>query len=421
MKLNWKKTSMIFSLLLILLLSLAVVSAEELESSDSVSDGIDSQVPEVNINSDSGGVSGGHPDSIPFSGNAVSSGSGVNTVHHSDSNSRSGEAIVFIGNCEGTVVENNDIRTYNNNDGGSDNLNAVSNDYDYSISVKNITATEKTNVTIIANVKNYETPVNSGFARFLLWRDGDTDVDEIVPVVNGQGILNIKLPSASNTPSLNWECLAAFYDEYGDYQANTTFYTQIKRAVNPTTIFVGDIVGKMGKKVTLVANVYDTDGLKVTSGKLTFTVNGKTYTVDVKNGKASKTITAPFVGIYTVKVNYKGVGAYKASSAKFKLASDLKAKIGYYKSITVKKGAKKYYKITLTNYFTKKPLKSFKVKFKVKINKKTWKTYTLKSNSKGVIKWSTKKLSVGTHNVKISSAYKYFKINLKGKIIVKRK
>ena len=38
MRLNLKKTSMIFSLLLILLLSLAVVSAEDLESTDSFGD-----------------------------------------------------------------------------------------------------------------------------------------------------------------------------------------------------------------------------------------------------------------------------------------------------------------------------------------------------------------------------------------------
>ena len=388
MRLNLKKTSMIFSLLLILLLSLAVVSAEDLESTDSF-------------------------------GDAQISDSDVYLVD-SDSSDTINQAIAIEENSENNDIDDSDILDSSEIDYKSDNLKAVA-DVNYSISVKNISATENTNVTIIANVKNYDTPVSSGFARFLLWRDGDTDVDEIVQVVDGQGILNIKLPSASNTPSLNWQCLAAFYDGNGDYQVNTTFYTQIKRAVNPTTIFVGDIVGKMGKKVTLVANVYDTDGLKVTSGKLTFTVNGKTYTVDVKNGKASKTITSPFVGLYTVKVNYKGVGAYKASSGKFKLASDLKAKIGYYKTLTVKKGAKKFYKITLTNYFTKKPLKSFKVKFKVKVNKKTWKTYTLKSNSKGIIKWSTKKLSVGTHSVKINSAYKYFSTNLKGKIIVKRK
>ena len=75
--------------------------------------------------------------------------------------------------------------------------------------------------------------------------------------------------------------------------------------------------------------------------------------------------------------------------------------------------------MTLTNYFTNKRLKYFKMKLKVKINKKTWKTYTVKSNSKGIIKWSTKRLARGTHSVKIKSAYKNFSFNLKSKIIVR--
>ena len=388
MKLNLKKTSMIFSLLLILLLSLAVVSAEDLESADSFGD---AQISDSDI-----------------------------YLADSDSSDTSNQAIAIEENSENNDMDGSDVLDSSEIGFKSDNLKAVA-DVNYSISVKNISATENTNVTIIANVKNYDTPVNFGYVLFGLWDNDGQDIREIVPVENGQAVLKIKLPLISKTSARNWLCAADFYDENYNYLTDTNFLTQIKKAVNPTEILVNNIVGKMGKKVTLVAKVYDEDGLLVTGGKVTFTVNGKSYTVDVKNGKASKTITSPFVGIYTVKVNYKGVGAYKASSAKFKLGSDLKAKIGYYKTLTVKKGAKKFYKITLVNYFTKKPLKSFKVKFKVKINKKTWKTYTLKSNSKGIIKWSTKKLSVGTHSVKINSAYKYFSTNLKGKIVVKRK
>lgn len=388
MKLNLKKTSMIFSLLLILLLSLAVVSAEDLESTDSVGD---AQISDSDV-----------------------------YLSDSDSSDNSNQAIAIEENSGNNDIDDSDVLDSSEIDYKSDNLKAVA-DVNYSISVKNISATENTNVTIIANVKNYDTPVDFGYVLFSLWDNDGQDIREIVPVENGQAVLKIKLPLISKTSAVNWLCTADFYDENYNYLTDTNFLTQIKKAVNPTEILVNNIVGKMGKKVTLVAKVYDEDGLLVTGGKVTFTVNGKSYTVDVKNGKASKTITSPFVGIYTVKVNYKGVGAYKASSAKFKLGSDLKAKIGYYKTLTVKKGAKKFYKITLVNYFTKKPLKSFKVKFKVKINKKTWKTYTLKSNSKGIIKWSTKKLSVGTHSVKISSAYKYFSTNLKGKIVVKRK
>ena len=391
MKSNYKKIGIIFSLLFILLISLAMVSAEEIASdsddltlSDDV-DAINNDYEDVEL--ESAEVSSENPDS--------------NLNDNSD------------------VIKSEDQEILNDNGKESKNvLGAVADSY--TISVKNVSGTENTNVNIVATVKKNSAAANSGYVVFALWTEGDDDIVGYANVENGQAVLNIKLPSVSKISALKWICDAYYTEDGSACQASTTFMAQIKRAVNPTTVLTSNIVGKMGKKVTLVAKVYDTDGLKVNSGTLTFTVNGKSYKVSVKNGKASKTITTPFLGIYTVKAKYNGIGAYKPSSSKFKLASDLKMKYSYYKTFTVKKGAKKYYKITLTNYYTKKPLKSFKIKFKVK-TKKTWKTYNLKSNSKGIIKWSTKKLSVGTHNVKICSPYKYMKFTLKGKIIVKKK
>ena len=196
--------------------------------------------------------------------------------------------------------------------------------------------------------------------------------------------------------------------------SKTTLSSKSKKStfvVAPTTI------GKMGKKVALQARVIDSNGKKVKSGTLTFILKGKYYKVKVKNGLAKKIIICPFLGIYNVKAKYNGDSTYKASSARFKLGSDLKVKHKYSKSITVRKGSKQYYRITVINQYTKKALKKFKIKVKVKTNKK-WKTYTIKSNSKGVASLSTKKLSAGTHNVLICSAYKYIKTNLKAKIVV---
>ena len=181
--------------------------------------------------------------------------------------------------------------------------------------------------------------------------------------------------------------------------------------VAPTTI------GKMGKKVVLQARVIDSDGKKVKSGTLSFILKGKYYKVKVKNGLAKKAIISPFLGIYNVKAKYNGDSTYKASSTRFKLGSDLKVKHKYSKSIQVRKGSKQYYKITVINQYTKKALKNFKIKVKIKTNNK-WKTYTVKSNSKGVASLSTKNLSAGTHSVLICSAYKYIKTNLKAKIVV---
>lgn len=388
MKLKFKKMSILFSLLFILLISLAVVSAEEI--SDSTDLGLSDDSIAID-NEDIGDLN-------------------LAAVETGDDD-LSLAAVETEGN-EDLSSEPESQEPLNANNGDDEVLSADS----YSISVKNITANEGTYVNIVANVKNNGASVSGGTVKFALWTANGKDIEEYVSVKDGQATLNIKLPMASETSNLKWLCGAYYYGTDNYYKAQTTFLVEIKRTSIPTKIVTNNILGKMGKKVTLTANVYDDNGLRVNGGTLTFTLNGKSYKVNVKDGKASKTITSPFVGIYKVKVKYNGVGAYKASANSFKLGSDLKILYKYYKTLVLKKGAKKFYKITLTNYFTNKPLKKFKIKFKVK--SKSWKTYTLKSNSKGIVKWSAKKLSVGTHKVKICSAYKIFKFNLSGKIIV---
>ena len=54
----------------------------------------------------------------------------------------------------------------------------------------------------------------------------------------------------------------------------------------------------------------------------------------------------------------------------------------------------------------KKVIKGVKVKIKVYTGKKA-KTYTLKTNTKGIAKLNVNKLKVGTHKVVVTSANKY--------------
>ena len=397
MKMKFKEISIIFSLLFILLISLAVVSAEEISDSENLSLYDNSESIDNDYEND-------------FNLETVES-----TSVNQDSNIDEEISDVLESSVPETDISQASDEILSQNQESSNIISAESNGY--SISVKNISANEGTTVNIVANVYKDNNPVSGGYVFFGLWTANGSPVEEIKEVSNGQAVLNIKLPKASELSAYNWICLAEYTDDNGDY-TNATFLVQIKK-IYSTEILASNILGKMGKKVTLVAYVYDEDGYKVNVGTVTFTVNGKSYKVAVKNGKASKTITSPFVGIYNVKVAYKGVDNYKSSKGSFKLGSDLRIKTVYYKTMSVKKGAKKYFKMTLTNYFTNKRLKYFKMKLKVKINKKTWKTYTVKSNSKGIIKWSTKKLARGTHSVKIKSAYKNFSFNLKSKIIVR--
>ncbi len=78
----------------------------------------------------------------------------------------------------------------------------------------------------------------------------------------------------------------------------------------------------------------------------------------------------------------------------------------YPKKLTAKKGVKKYFKVTVKNTKTKKVIKGVKVKIKVYTGKK-YKTYTVKTNSKGIANLNVKSLKVGTHKVVVSSANKY--------------
>ena len=76
------------------------------------------------------------------------------------------------------------------------------------------------------------------------------------------------------------------------------------------------------------------------------------------------------------------------------------------KKMTAKKGAKKFFQVKVKNKKTKKVIKGVKVKIKVYTGKKA-KTFTAKTNAKGIAKISTAKLKVGKHKVVVTSANKY--------------
>ncbi len=74
--------------------------------------------------------------------------------------------------------------------------------------------------------------------------------------------------------------------------------------------------------------------------------------------------------------------------------------------VTAKKGTKKFFKVTVKNTKTKKVISGVKVKIKVYTGK-SYKTYTAKTNSKGIAQLNVKSLKVGTHKVVVTSANKY--------------
>lgn len=87
--------------------------------------------------------------------------------------------------------------------------------------------------------------------------------------------------------------------------------------------------------------------------------------------------------------------------------------------VTGKFKKSKYFKVTIKNKETKKLLSNVKVKIKVFTGKK-FKTYTVKTNKKGLAKINTKTLKTGTHKVVISSANNNYKISAKSLITMKK-
>ena len=71
----------------------------------------------------------------------------------------------------------------------------------------------------------------------------------------------------------------------------------------------------------------------------------------------------------------------------------------------------KTFDITVKDKKTKKPIKNLKLK--LKIGKKV---YTIKTNSKGVAKFNTKSLDVGTYNVVIYSGNDKYYVSAKSTI-----
>ena len=87
--------------------------------------------------------------------------------------------------------------------------------------------------------------------------------------------------------------------------------------------------------------------------------------------------------------------------------------------VTNKFKKSKYFKVTIKNKETKRMLSNVKVEIKVFTGKK-FKTYTVKTNKKGIAKINTKNLKTGKHKVLISSGNKNYIISKNSLIKIKK-
>lgn len=141
--------------------------------------------------------------------------------------------------------------------------------------------------------------------------------------------------------------------------------------------------------------------------KIKLVINGYTqYVTTGVDGQVRLTLTTLKPGTYKVVVTSGDTKSFTIKKITTKIViKKAPAKLTPTK-LTAKKGASKYFKVTVKNTKTKKVIKGVKVKIKVYTGKK-YKTYTVKTNSKGIAKLNVKSLKVGSHKVVISSANKY--------------
>lgn len=159
------------------------------------------------------------------------------------------------------------------------------------------------------------------------------------------------------------------------------------------------------------------DGKDLSNIKLTIKLKNKKYNAySDSNGtvifKIPKKLDA---GTYNIKISVPHTKITKTIILKVNKA---KATVNAPK-LTAKFKKSKHFKITVKNRNTKKAISKVKIKIKVYTGGK-YKTYTVKTNKKGIAKINTKNLKVGKHKVVISSANNNYRISAKSKIKIEK-
>ena len=199
---------------------------------------------------------------------------------------------------------------------------------------------------------------------------------------------------------------------------NNNVYLENTETNNKNIIIISAITKKVGGsavKKTLKFTLKTKYGKVLANKVVKLTINKKTYAAKSNaNGIVMIKVPLTKAGSYTCTVRFNGDDNY--------LPRTWKAKIKVLKSLTTVKapkvsgvrGTTKYFKVTVKYYKSKKVVKGLKLKVKV-----AGKSYTIKTNSKGVARLNIKNIKKGTHKVVISSKNSKFYVKKTSKIIIK--
>ena len=235
--------------------------------------------------------------------------------------------------------------------------------------------------------------------------------------LNNNGVFNFQLPSLS----LGSHKIEIFVDNIKKVDSSFKVVKSSTKVLAPTKsvkhkkkayfyIRVFDSSGIPAKKIILKVKVYTGKKYKTYTLKTTTTGLAKLQTRKLALGKHKVVIITTNKKYNIKKTSYIKVLKKVASKAQtLKVSAPTK---------TVKYKQSSYFNITVLNPYNY-PVKKLYIKVKVFTGKKS-KTYTIKTNTKGIAKLQTKALTTGTHKISISTKNKKYKISKSSKIIVNK-
>ena len=203
---------------------------------------------------------------------------------------------------------------------------------------------------------------------------------------------------------------------YGEYSASEPVANTIRIIKKVSSLSIKNLSYKVTAAKKLTATFRDQNKKLIKNKKVTFTVNGKTYSAKTNSkGVATVKITLNKKGTYTYSAKFAGDSIYAAVTKKAKLTVVPLATSLTTKKYTFKKAAKTK-KISVTLKSGKTVLKSQKITLKV-----NGKTYTAKTNSKGIatVKIALNKKGTFKYTAKYAGNNKYKAVSKANKVIIK--
>ena len=219
-------------------------------------------------------------------------------------------------------------------------------------SVTSIRGNKGAKITIKATVTtNNDLKVVSGKTAFKI--NGKTIGQSTVK--NGVTTLPYTIPTSWKDTTYT---ITVVYGGYNQYISSTSTGKLTLEKSTSTKVLVTSINGVAGQKINIQATVTTQNGVKVTSGKVAFKINGKTIGYGtVANGVAKLSYTIPnwTYKTYTITAVYGGYNQYKSSEG----TSTLKV----VKKSDIPSGFEAYLKATKNCEVTNSKIKNLAAKF----------------------------------------------------------